>query len=431
MQKPFLKGIAPALAVILLVAVTVGIASTAYYGINTLTQEAAEESSKPIEQQFDMMGADLKVDVFGDCEIYLRNQGTKNIPIDVISFYANEKPVNYTPSTGIIKKDAVQEINFTDLSTGRYKLLVKIYGNTMDFGWMTCTEVKCHWMNNGCGMGSCDITEMNQTCGPTGCTGGVCTEGDTQCDYDASCGGTLTANIKNPINGGSFFAGIDTISFEGNASGGSGSYTYSWDLGNGVTRTGQSFSYTYPDTDTGSRTITLTVTDSASNTATDSVTIQINSPAVLFSCFINETCNSPYTSVLALSAQDDAHAEIIGGGNYPYKLCCANVSSVQTTTGKGTCPVGFTGLITLATNSTFNKNTNAQVEKYNYTGTDGFDYKKNVCVNLTSGSLDCRYMSTAACDAWPGKIIISISNSTNAHIGNGTAYSDLVLCCEK
>jgi len=217
--------------------------------------------------------------------------------------------------------------------------------------------------------------------------------------------------------------------FDGNASGGSGSYTYSWDLGNGVTRTGQSFSYTYPVTDTGSRTITLTVTDSASNTATDSVTIQINSPAVLFSCFINETCNSPYTSVLALSAQDDAHAEIIGGGNYPYKLCCANVSSVQTTTGKGTCDTlgaGFTGLITLS------GDTNAQVERYNYTGTDGFDNKKNVCVKLTSGSLNCTYVDFNTCKNilfW--KTIISLSGQTNAHIGNYAAYSDLVLCCKE
>ena len=109
----------------------------------------------------------------------------------------------------------------------------------MDFGWMTCTEVKCHWINNGCGVGSCNATQMNQTCGPLGCTGNCDGQppGATQCIDHPSCGGSLTAIIERPSNGDIFFAG-DTITFEGKASGGSGSYTYSWDLGNGVTKTG-------------------------------------------------------------------------------------------------------------------------------------------------------------------------------------------------
>ncbi|MHC1611313.1 MAG: PKD domain-containing protein [Candidatus Methanospirareceae archaeon] len=302
-------------------------------------QKAAESSGKPIEQQFEVMGTKLKI----------------------------------------------QEINFTDLSPGRYKLLVKIYGNTMDFGWMTCTEVKCHWMN-----GECDTTDCpgdyNRTliCGPTGCTGNCDGQppGTIRCKYDDSCVGSLTASIVSPKDGDIFFAGIDPVPFEGSASGGSKPYTYSWDLGNGITKTGQLFTYTYPSTDTGSRTVTLTVTDSASNTATDSVTIHIHSPAVLFSCAIKTSCGGGETEVLGLSAQDNAHAELPTEENYTYKLCCANVSSVQTTTGTGTCDTlgaGFTGLITLS------GDTNAQVEKYNYTGTDGFLYKKNVCVKLVGG----------------------------------------------
>ena len=71
---------------------------------------------------------------------------------------------------------------------------------------------------------------------------------------------------------------------------------------------GKSFTYTY--TNANDYIVTLTVNDSASppNTATDSILLHIHSPAVLFSCFINETCNSPYTPVLGLSAQDNAHA---------------------------------------------------------------------------------------------------------------------------
>ena len=44
-----------------------------------------------------------------------------------------------SPPDGIIKKDAVQKIDFTGLSSGvKHKLLVKIYGNTMDYGYLTC-----------------------------------------------------------------------------------------------------------------------------------------------------------------------------------------------------------------------------------------------------------------------------------------------------
>jgi len=273
-------------------------------------------------------------------------------------------------------------------------------------------------------------------CGPSGCSGDCdgYPPGTIRCKYDESCVGSLTASIESPSNGDIFFTG-DTITFIGNASGGSGSYTYSWDLGNGDTRTGQSFTYNYSNT--GSYTVILTVTDNASNTATDSILLHIHSPAVLFSCAIKTSCGGGETEVLGLSAQDNAHAEIIGGGgNYPYKLCCKNVSSVQTTTGTGTCESvlgpSFTGLITLATNSTFDKNTNAQVEKYNYTSTDGFDYKKNVCVKLTSGSLKCVYTDASTCEnIFDWNIIFSISSETNAHLGNSTAYSDLVLCCQK
>jgi len=221
-----------------------------------------------------------------------------------------------------------------------------------------------------------------------------------------------------------FFTGYP-ISFNGSASGGSKPYTYSWDLGE-TTMSGKSFTYAY--TNANDYIVTLTVNDSASqpNTATDSILLHIHSPAVLFSCAIKTSCGGGETEVLGLSAQDNAHAELPTEENYTYKLCCANVSSVQTTTGTGTCDTlgaGFTGLITLS------GDTNAQVEKYNYTGTDGFDYKKNVCVKLTSGSLDCIYDTKANCLTLGYRgYVVSISDSTNAHLGNEDAYS-IVRCC--
>ena len=262
-------------------------------------------------------------------------------------------------------------------------------------------------------------------CGPSGCSGDRDghSPGAIICEYDDSCVGSLTASIVSPKDGDIFFAGIDPVPFEGSASGGSKPYTYSWDLGNGHTETGQSFTYTY--TNANDYTVTLTVNDSASppNTATDSILLHIHSPAVLFSCAIKTSCGGGETEVLGLSAQDNAHAELPTEENYTYKLCCKNVSSVQTTTGTGTCDTlgaGFTGLITLS------GDTNAQVERYNYTGTDGFDNKKNVCVKLTSGSLNCVFANS--CISPEEKLIFTISNNTNAHIGDGTAYS-IKLCC--
>ncbi len=285
------KGVAPVFAVILLIAVTVGIVATTYHGISSLTRETQTGVASSIEHQFDVRGAKLKVDVFGNCKIYLRNTGTKDVPIEIISFYADDKPITPNPSTGIIKKNDVQEITFLNLNPKKYKLLVKIYGNTMDSGYLTCS-------------------------GPCG--------------------------------------------------------------------------------------------------------------AVYFACHVNTSCAVNETEIIDLSAQNNAYAETIGvGGGYSQKLCCSDISSVTTTTGKGTCGAGFTGFVTLSSD------TNAQVEKYNYNGTDGFNYKKNICVNLISGSLDCKYDTKTNClSSGYDKYVVSISSDTNAYIGDEDAYS-IVRCCKK
>ncbi|OYT43527.1 MAG: hypothetical protein B6U88_00885, partial [Candidatus Aenigmarchaeota archaeon ex4484_56] len=81
------------IAVVLLASTTVGVVATAYYGISHLTEKTQKETAGLVEHEFEVMGTKLKIDVFGDCKIYLANTGTKDVPIDVISFYANEKPV--------------------------------------------------------------------------------------------------------------------------------------------------------------------------------------------------------------------------------------------------------------------------------------------------------------------------------------------------
>ena len=59
----------------------------------------------------------------------------------------------------------------------------------------------------------------------------------------------------------------------------------------------------------------------------------------------------------------------------------------------------------------------------------GFDNKKNICVQLTSGSLECIYDTKTNCQNWGYDVYVySISDNTNAHIGNKDAYS-IVRCC--
>ena len=431
----------------LLVIITIALVATTYTWIRSITDEAQNETGGIVTHQFDVMGANLKVDVFGDCRIYLRNTGTKDIPIETIGIYGAEvpsesyKPLIHTPPNGTLEKGNVQEINFSGggLPTNRkHKVLVKIYGKTMDYGYMVCTgPAACSWQNYGCEEGSCGPLEMNQTCGPEDCEGGICTKGESQCVLGL-CGGPLMVNITEPLNDSTHYVNIP-IDFQGVATGGIGAYSFLWEFGNGDTNNSglAVVSYSYPAI--GDYTVNLTVTDGVPDTAWDSIDIHIvNPPApVAFSCYINETggCGSGETGILALSAEENAHAELDTEGNYNQFLCCANVSTVATTTGTGDCDtlgVGFTGLITLS------GDTNAQVEKYNYTkilptDPDGFPYKKNVCVELVGGeSFTCMYTDYAGCDGLPGwDIIYTISNNTNAHIGNETAYQDLVRCCEK
>ena len=146
------KGISPVIAIILLVGVTVGSIITAYIGINSLTDDIKDNTEKSIIKEFDARGADLKVDVFGNCKIYLRNTGTKDIPMEAISFYIDDKPVNYKSSTGIIKTKNTTEINFSDLGYGTHDLKIKLKGNLLEQGSMVCsaTPKTCAQLNGVC-----------------------------------------------------------------------------------------------------------------------------------------------------------------------------------------------------------------------------------------------------------------------------------------
>ncbi len=133
------KGIAPVAAIILLIGVTIGGIISAYIGITSLTDDLEHNIEKSIIKEFDARGANLKVDVFGNCKIYLRNTGTKDIPLEAIDLYIDDQPVNYEPSTGIIKMKNVTEISFSGLTYKRYNVKINLMGKLIDQGYMICS----------------------------------------------------------------------------------------------------------------------------------------------------------------------------------------------------------------------------------------------------------------------------------------------------
>ncbi len=281
------KGVAPVVVIILLIGITMGGIISAYLGISSLTHDIEHDIEKSIIKEFDARGANLKVDVFGNCKIYLRNTGTKDIPMEAISLYINDKPVNYEPSTGIIKTKNVTEISFSGLSYKRYDVKIKLMGKLLEQGYMVCS-------------------------------GGA--------------------------------------------------------------------------------------------------------PVYDFSCSVKLACNADETEVLALSSLTNGFAELVTEGNYGYKLCCENITSVKTELDTD-CSGAYTGLISLS------KNTNAFVEDYSLTE-GSFGNKTNICVEFNNNArLECTRTTSNNCDEWNWKKLISSSGPTNANVGNTTAYPNNVLCC--
>ena len=133
-------------------------------------------------------------------------------------------------------------------------------------------------------------------------------------------------------------------------------------------------------------------------------------------CWIEAGSCSSGSCVFALSSLQNAHLENCSAGNYEYKLCCENISDVFVSLGS--CPLGYTGFLTLSSP------TNAHAEKYNYSGSDGFSEKYNVCVKPVMGNWVGNYTTLSNCKGMP---LFSISAETNAHVGNLTQYP-IVFC---
>jgi len=71
---------------------------------------------------------------------------------------------------------------------------------------------QCSWQNDACGQIPCSVTERHQTCVPVGCSGGVCTAGQTQCVADPLCAPLPTAPfLFNPLACNTFSECIEKI----------------------------------------------------------------------------------------------------------------------------------------------------------------------------------------------------------------------------
>ncbi|MBI2575258.1 hypothetical protein HYV82_05230, partial [Candidatus Woesearchaeota archaeon] len=130
------------------------------------------------------------------------------------------------------------------------------------------------------------------------------------------------------------------------------------------------------------------------------------------SCNFLSSCPSPNTSVLFVRNDTagylNAHAQLPTNGSYPFALCCDFGMAVSTA-----CPGNATFL-------NLSNVTNAHLQAGNSTAQA---YGNGVCLSTNNGSIAVAY---GGCPDGYSQAA-SISNDTNAHIGDSNEYS-LKLC---
>ncbi len=126
------------------------------------------------------------------------------------------------------------------------------------------------------------------------------------------------------------------------------------------------------------------------------------------------SCQSGYADIFKMSNSSDAHAELRNESLYSYTACCRETYGV--TASLGTSCAGTFNRTILNLSGT----TNAHAMLNNESG-----YNVAVCINSTNNISFGYDTSCASYDA----CIASISGSSNAHVGNCSAYSTL-LCVQ-
>ena len=129
------------------------------------------------------------------------------------------------------------------------------------------------------------------------------------------------------------------------------------------------------------------------------------------SCQVTTSCSN--TDVLHMSNNTNAHAELPTGTDYSYKICCEDTGSQGVTMGTSCSGTTFLKL---------SNNTNAHVEKATLS-----NYANDACLSSDDAAFEFSYQS-GSCDGWQ-TCLATISNDTNAHIGDCTSSYDLHVCC--
>ena len=136
----------------------------------------------------------------------------------------------------------------------------------------------------------------------------------------------------------------------------------------------------------------------------------------LLTCEVrNVPCNLPNETILKMSSLSNAHAEMASQANYNYYLCCGGSFSIGSDCGDNstTSVINLSGV------------TNAHVEKK-----DLGNYSEEICLSSKGSFIfDCDYDTDCGNLGLNYECLASISEDTNAHIGDCLAYSTKI-CCE-
>jgi len=131
-------------------------------------------------------------------------------------------------------------------------------------------------------------------------------------------------------------------------------------------------------------------------------------------CYVSTNCNSD-TIVFAMSDLKDAHAELqsVPSPNYPYKVCCK--SATDTLSNSCTSPDSIPLHLSASTD--------AHVEQNTFS-----NYNNNVCLSAAIGSTTCSYTASPCLPT--ETCLATISAGTDAHVGDCvTAPFNTKVCC--
>lgn len=129
------------------------------------------------------------------------------------------------------------------------------------------------------------------------------------------------------------------------------------------------------------------------------------------SAFAGQVC------AFALSDTSNAQAGTCSNSSYAYQLCCnESAGSLSVVVRDGGCQQA--GILSISAVD------NAHAEEY-----PSANYANDVCMASTAGTLSCQYSSSAC--AYPYSCVVTLSDITNAHIGDCTVYpANVNICCE-